>query len=146
MGNKPLRVAGLALLLLSTASLALGLGGREKKREPRRAEKNAAPQQAAGDAGAGEPLAENEEMGDRQVRVSGRVRLVGSGLFPQLVISGEEREWYIDKEEESKLLEFQQQLVTVEGRESYTDLTFANGSPAGRRYTLKDIRLAGKGP
>jgi hypothetical protein len=146
MGNKPLRVAGFALLLLSSASLAMGLGGREKEKEPRRAEENAAPQQAAGDAGAGEPATGNGEIQDSQVRVSGRVRLVGSGLFPQLVISAEGREWYIDKEEESKLLEFQQQFVTVEGRESYTDLTFANGSPAGRRYILKDIRLTGKGP
>jgi hypothetical protein len=75
------------------------------------------------------------------VRASGRVRLVGSGIFPELVISGEGREWFINKEEQSKLLEYQQSLVTVEGEESYTDLTFANGLPAGRRYTLKNIKI-----
>jgi hypothetical protein len=69
---------------------------------------------------------------------------VGGGPFPQLVISGQDREWYIDREEESKLLDFQQRFVTVEGRESYVDLNFANGSPAGRRYMLRDIRLTGK--
>ncbi|MDR0388013.1 MAG: hypothetical protein LBH57_08250 [Treponema sp.] len=147
MGNRPFRRAGLALLLFSSASFALGLGGREKERKLQRAEENVAPQRvlpAPGDDGSGPAAAEAGEAEERRVRVSGRVRLVGTGLFPQLVISGEEREWYIDKEEESKLLEFQQQLVTVEGRESYKDLTFANGFPAGRRYTLRDIRLTGK--
>jgi hypothetical protein len=75
------------------------------------------------------------------VRVSGLVRLVGTGLFPQVVITGEDREWYIDREEESALLDFQQQTVTVEGTETYQDLRFANGLPAGRRYTLKNIRI-----
>jgi hypothetical protein len=147
MWNRPLRTAGFALLLFSSASFALGLGGREKERKPQGAEENAAAEPAGpalGDAAAGGTPAEDGGIGDGRVRVSGRVRLVGTGLFPQLVISGQEREWYIDKEEEFKLLEFQQQLVTVEGRESYIDLTFANGFPAGRRYTLKDIRLTGK--
>ncbi|MDR3192442.1 MAG: hypothetical protein LBT87_05205 [Treponema sp.] len=139
MGNRSLRAAGLALCFLSSASLALGLGGREKERKPQKTEENAAPQAAGLSPGSGEPQ-------NRRVRVSGRVRLVGSGLFPQLVITGENREWYIGREEESKLLDFQQQSVTVEGTESYTELSFANGSPAGRRYTLKDIRLTGKDP
>jgi hypothetical protein len=118
MRNKPLRTLGFALLLFSSTSLAMGLGGREKT--------------------------EDTGTRERQVQVSGRVRLVGGGPFPQMVITGEDREWYIEKEEESKLLEFQQQLVTVEGTESYRDLTFANGSPAGRRYTLRDVKVTGK--
>jgi hypothetical protein len=147
VGNKPFRTAGFALLLFSSASLALGLGGREKERAPQKAEENAAlPPVLPAPGRAGEPVTGERETPYPLVRVSGRVRLVGTGLFPQLVISGDGREWYIDKEEESKLLEFQQRFVTVEGRESYIDLTFANGSPAGRRYTLKDIRLIGKDP
>jgi hypothetical protein len=69
------------------------------------------------------------------------VRLVGTGTFPQLVITGKDREWYIDREEEFKLLDFQQQIVTVEGTETYQDLRFANGLSAGRRYTLTNIRV-----
>jgi hypothetical protein len=78
---------------------------------------------------------------NRLVRVSGRVRLVGSAIFPELVISGENREWFIDRDEQPLLAEFQQRVVIVEGTESYVDLTFANGVPAGRRYTLKNIHL-----
>jgi hypothetical protein len=143
--NKLPRAAGFALLLLSSAALALGLGGGEKKREPQRAGESGNPPAgpAAGDAGIRGPAPEDTEMPNLQVRVSGRVRLVGGGPFPQLVISGEDREWYIDREEESKLLDLQQRIVTVEGTESYTDLTFANGFPAGRRYTLKNIKVTG---
>jgi hypothetical protein len=118
-------MAGFVLLFFCAPFLALGLGSREKKRETPAA-------------------AEGPETGNPRILVSGRVRLVGSAPFPQLVISGEDREWYIEKEEESKLLDLQQRLVTVEGTESYIDLSFANGSPAGRRYTLKDIKVTGK--
>ncbi|MDR0451162.1 MAG: hypothetical protein LBH26_07835 [Treponema sp.] len=128
--TKPLRAAAFVLLLFSSAALALGLGGREKKREAPGAEGNGAP-----------PPARDTET---RIRISGRVRLVGGGPFPRMVISGEGREWYIDQEEESKLLDFQQRLVTVEGTESYTDLSYANGLPAGRLYTLRDIELSGE--
>ena len=128
----------LALLLPCVASLAAALGGGEKKDvSPEMPESEALKPDTAGNAGDGnEAVPQN-----RLVRVSGRVRLVGSAVFPELVISGESREWFIFKDEQSLLFEFQQRVVTVEGTESYVDLTFANGLPAGRRYTLKNIRL-----
>jgi hypothetical protein len=67
--------------------------------------------------------------------------MVGSGPLTELVISGEDREWYINKKDEAALRDLQQQTVTVEGIETYADLTFANGFPAGRRYTLSDITI-----
>ncbi|MDR1858468.1 MAG: hypothetical protein LBQ69_03270 [Treponema sp.] len=75
------------------------------------------------------------------VQVTGRVRLVGTGTFPELVITGTDREWYIDKSEEHKLKDLQQRTVTVEGEETVTALRFANGSPAGERRTLKNIAI-----
>ncbi|MDR2478994.1 MAG: hypothetical protein LBD48_06755 [Treponema sp.] len=75
------------------------------------------------------------------VRVSGRVRLVGSSPNTMLVISGEEREWYIETKEQKKLMRLQQQTVTVEGKEYFVDQTFANGVSAGRRYYLKNIKI-----
>ena len=75
------------------------------------------------------------------VQVSGRVRLVGSEPFSELVITGPDREWYIDKDDEYKLKELQQRTVTVEGIETVKALTFANGRPAGERCSLKDIRI-----
>jgi hypothetical protein len=133
------RPAFLALLILCAASLASGLGRDEKKAAPKQTPENESLNGGRAD-GANEDAPQN-----RPVRVSGRVRLVGTAVFPELVISGEDREWYISKDEQSLLLEFQQRVVTVEGTESYVDLTFANGLPAGRRYTLKNIRLVSAG-
>ncbi|MDR0316101.1 MAG: hypothetical protein LBH97_04290 [Treponema sp.] len=85
-----------------------------------------------------------KETGDTETQivvVSGRVRLVGSSPLTSLVISGENREWYVEPGEERKLMQLQQQIVTVEGREYYRDLTFVNGVSAGRRYFLKNIKI-----
>ena len=76
-----------------------------------------------------------------QIEVTGRVRLVGSGLINDLVITTEEKEWYIDQNDRQKLWQLQQQTVTVKGKEYYQDLVFANGTPAGRQYFLKDITI-----
>ena len=78
---------------------------------------------------------------DAVVQVSGRVRLVGSGALPELVISGPGAEWYVEKGEEHKLMDLQQRNVTVEGIETVKALRFANGSPAGERRTLKKIKI-----
>ena len=78
---------------------------------------------------------------DAVVQVSGRVRLVGSGAMPELVISGPVTEWHIEKNEEYKLMDLQQRNVTVEGIETVRALRFANGSSAGERRTLKNIRI-----
>ncbi|MDR1256875.1 MAG: hypothetical protein LBJ86_03950 [Spirochaetaceae bacterium] len=130
------KTAGLlALLFFCFAARASAMGGGEKKapvRQTPKSESQAIP--GGGSAGEAEPQ-------NRLVRVSGRVRMVGTGIFPELVITGDDREWYIDKNEQTKLTDLQQRRVTVEGYESYSNLTFANGLPAGRRYTLKNIKL-----
>lgn len=77
----------------------------------------------------------------QEVQVTGRVRLVGSTLINSLVITNEDREWYINQKDEKKLRQLQQQIVTVTGKEYYLDLVFANGAPAGRQYFLKDIKI-----
>ena len=82
------------------------------------------------------------ENADTQiVQATGRVRLVGSSPLTSLVLSGEEREWYIDEKETEKIRPFQQQLITVQGKEYFHDLTFVNGRSAGRRYYLSDIKI-----
>ena len=81
------------------------------------------------------------EVMDPVVQVTGVVRLVGSAMFSDLVITGPEMEWYVDKEEEYKLFDLQQQVVTVEANETVIELTFANGLPAGKRRLLKNIKI-----
>jgi hypothetical protein len=136
--NKILRVA-LCLLLLAGAAVALvtGLGREDKSGEKPQTARDS----EVRDIEFSDGEVRNNEVRERKVQVTGRVRMVGSGTFPELVLSGEEREWYIDKKDEDALRDYQQQTVTVEGSETWADLTFANGFPAGRRYTLHDIKI-----
>jgi hypothetical protein len=101
----------LASLLLLCAAMAVALGAREGGEKP-------------------EP-----------VRVSGLVRLVGSGPGMELLISSEHQEWHIDRKEREKLWNLQQQTVTVEGEERTEELTFADGRPAGERHYLRNIKI-----
>ena len=92
------------------------------------------------------PARANRETSETEtVQVSGVVRLVGSGPMPELVITGPDREWHITKEEEHKLRDMQHLTVTVEGEETVTTLTFANGIPAGERRILKNIKVIAVG-
>jgi len=76
----------------------------------------------------------------RFVKVTGTVRLVGTGLFNDLVISGE-REWYIAAEDREKLHNLQHRRVTVEAEETAREIRFASGISAGIRYTLRSIKI-----
>ena len=78
---------------------------------------------------------------EEAVQVSGRVRLVGSSVFPELVISNDEMQWHVTKEEEYKLIDLQHRTVTVDGLESRINLFLANGMPAGERRTLREITI-----
>jgi hypothetical protein len=84
---------------------------------------------------------EKDTAASNVVQVSGTVRLVGSSLFPEIVITGSEKEWYAAKEEMAKLVDFQHRVVTVEGEETVTELRFANGLPAGTRRELRNIKV-----
>ena len=75
------------------------------------------------------------------VTVTGRVRLVGNAPFSELIITAEKGDWYIERDEEYKLMDLQQQMVTVEGSETVMELKFASGVSAGERRTLKNIKI-----
>jgi len=75
------------------------------------------------------------------IQVTGTVRLVGSAVMPELVITGPEMEWYIEKKEQRKLFDYQQRTVTVKGIETIMALTFANGLPAGERRVLTKVKI-----
>jgi len=94
-------------------------------------EKNAVENNGEGETGAVDVL----------VQVTGIVRLVGSGIITEIVITGPDREWYVSREEDSLLRELQHRTVTVEGYENVFELRFANGLYAGLRRTLKDIKI-----
>ncbi|MDR1802957.1 MAG: hypothetical protein LBQ94_05065 [Treponema sp.] len=128
MKKAALRAFVLALLFLGIAAVLPALAKKEKKTD-------AEQDNVTLNTGI---IAMEENL---LVQVTGRVRLVGNEPFTELVITGENRDWYIEKDEQDKLRDLQQRTVTVEGIESVTALYWANGLPAGNRYSLKDIRI-----
>jgi hypothetical protein len=115
MGIIKLRLLIFTLPLILSAAVLCGLGGQEKSETPQTIRATA--------------------------QATGRVRLVGSGPGMELVITGTNREWHMDKKDQDKLLNLQQQTVTVEGEESSQEMTFANGRSAGTRYVLRNIKI-----
>jgi len=74
-----------------------------------------------------------------EVEMTGRVRLVGTGRFPLLVITSEGRDFFVDDEEREKLMALQQRVVTVKARKHTYEVFLANGLFSRRHYVLKDI-------
>jgi hypothetical protein len=104
-------------LLLSTALAALNPGG-----------------------GADEPVSPAEKPPELEtVRIDGRVRLVGSGVQPEVVISTGSGEWYIARDEQNQFLKFQQMRVQVEGKADSWKLILADGTYLETRNILRDI-------
>jgi hypothetical protein len=76
------------------------------------------------------------------VRVTGIVRLVGSAPRLELVLSGEDGEWFIETENIEPFRNLQQQTATVEGRQDSEILNAAaDGRVALRRLILRDARV-----
>ena len=75
------------------------------------------------------------------IQVTGIVRLTGSSLFPELVITSEEEQWVITKDEMEKLFDLQHQTVTIEAVETVTERFFAGGLSAGIRRELSNIKI-----
>ena len=116
----------IALVLFFCLAAALPAGGKKEEKSANTQEEKT--------------MAVQEEKGV-PVQVSGRVRLVGNEPFRSLVITGQEKEWYIDREEEHILKNLQHKTVTVEGDEIVKEFTFPNGRLSGERRTLRNIKV-----
>ena len=84
------------------------------------------------------PLEDTAEF--QIVQVTGIVRLVGTGLFNDLIISGE-YVWYIANADREKLHSLQQQKVTVEGEETIVEQKLLNNLPSIYRRELRNIKI-----
>jgi len=85
--------------------------------------------------------ADDEHEKTETIKVTGVVRLIGTGNFPQIVITTEDIEWYLPKEDADKIFNLQHRKVTVEGEGSKRELKFASGRSAGTRYELRNIKI-----
>jgi len=86
-------------------------------------------------------FAGDDQENTDSIQVTGIVRLIGTGNFPQIVITTEDKEWYLPKEDADKLYNLQHRKVTVEGEWSKKELKFASGRSAGTRYELRNIKI-----
>ncbi|MDR1785117.1 MAG: hypothetical protein LBR23_01440 [Spirochaetaceae bacterium] len=74
------------------------------------------------------------------VEITGRVRLVGSEPFPELVITdGDNHDWYIAREDSAALRKFEQQTVTVRGLVYREEMILANGKRLEDRLVLSAV-------
>jgi hypothetical protein len=103
----------------------------------------ALPLNAMGGSASGSDEVEAEYMKDngKQITVSGTVRIVGSMPFTETVISDNDADWFIDKDERSKLAGYQGETVKVSGKARYTSLILANGEQSGVRRDLTNIKI-----
>jgi len=94
---------------------------------------------------------EKKQPEKKIVQITGVVRLVGNEPFTELVITGNvisaagesntALTWYISNNERAQLHNLQQRTVIIEGEETVTELTLANGRSAGTRRDLKNIKI-----
>jgi hypothetical protein len=83
-----------------------------------------------------------QDLPKGEVTVTGRVRLVGTSFFNDIVISdGEGRDWYVEGEDREALAAKEQQQVTVRGHAESRDIILADGTKAGVRLFLRKIRI-----
>ena len=121
----------IVIVLMSVVSCALFSFGRKDKDM-----ENSVP------IGAAEEKS-GEIVSPETIVVSGDIRLVGTALFSELVITDAEgHDWFIrDDEDKQKLSERKNLKVTVRGTPSYVETTLANGVSLGDRRFLQNITV-----
>jgi hypothetical protein len=134
------------VLLLCNAALLLGFGAKEtgKNGQPEAAEQTPPLYRDRNKAAKANPEREKPKPGAKtaeRIRVTGRVRLVGSSQRMNLVITGEKGEWYIEPKDQDKLMALQQRIVTVEGALEMQEISLVGGKYSGRRFILRDITV-----
>jgi hypothetical protein len=134
--SKAFPVLACAAAIVFSAAPLRALGGREVRGEE-------APRYFRDRNG---PAPPGEHGGDTNrvsetVRVTGRVRLVGSGPHTELVITGAAEEWHTEAQDRDKLIDLQQRTVTLEGRLDSRNLILPDGTYAGQRLILRNITV-----
>jgi hypothetical protein len=76
------------------------------------------------------------------VELTGKIRLVGSEPFPELVLSDDGgHDWYIDRESRGSVSGYEQRSVTVRGKVELKEMVLADGRSLGYRRILSKLVL-----
>ncbi len=83
-----------------------------------------------------------------RVEITGRLRLVGSASFNDLVLTDNAgRDWYVDDSEREKLASYEQQVVTFRAIVKRKEIVLANGKKLpDRRVLTKVVVRVGETP
>jgi hypothetical protein len=78
----------------------------------------------------------------QKVAVSGTLRLVGTGLFNDYVITDAQgHDWYVDKAERAAVKGYEQRAIAVEAVVTRESMTLADGTKLEDKRALKKIKL-----
>ena len=85
----------------------------------------------------------NSAVSGQIVEITGKVRLVGSEPFSEMVITEAGKyDWYIENTEDRKLISsHQQEIVTIRGTVILKEMILADGKKLGSRKILSGISL-----
>jgi hypothetical protein len=79
------------------------------------------------------------------VELEGRIRLLGSEPFPNLVLTGEDgQDWYLEGPARRALQPYEQRTIRVRGRVELREMVLANGRSLGIRRFLWEAERAEK--
>jgi hypothetical protein len=95
------------------------------------------------EASSGEPgnLYDTVRSG-QTVELNGKIRLVGSEPFPELVLSDDDgNDWYIARESRGAVSGYEQRGVTIRGKVELKEMVLAGGRSLGYRRILSVLTV-----
>ena len=72
----------------------------------------------------------------KKEKITGEIRVVGTSLFYDLVITTEERDYYFDKKFFDEYAKYQGEIITIEAKVKKTKLWLADRSRYLERYNI----------
>ena len=72
----------------------------------------------------------------KKERITGEIRVVGTSLFYDLVITTEERDYYFDKKFFDEYAKYQGEIITIEAKVKKTKLWLADRSRYLERHNI----------
>ena len=72
----------------------------------------------------------------KKEKITGEIRIVGTSLFYDLVITTEERDYYFDKKFFEEYVKYEGEIITIEAKVKKTKLWLADRSRYLERYNI----------
>lgn len=72
----------------------------------------------------------------KKERITGEIRIVGTSLFYDLVITTEDRDYYFDKKFFEEYAKYEGEIITIEAKVKKTKLWLADRSRYLERYNI----------